>query len=121
VTSSQPVESDRTATDDRTVTFTACKKCGTRSYPPLKWCVGCLNGDLETLELNKQAVVYASSVVHLGPAAFHPPYTLAYLDVDGLRVLARRPGIVDVAPGDVVDVAAVPTDTVFGIAGGEGR
>lgn len=118
MTSPEPIESGPPDGADQPVIFTECKHCGTRSYPARKWCASCLRSDLETHRLSKQAVVYASSTVHLGPAVFDPPYTLAYLDVDGIRVLARRPGAAAVSPGESVEVASAPSSTVFGIAGG---
>ena len=37
---------------------------------------------------DRRGVVYAATTIHVGLPGHEPPYTLAYVDVDGGRILA---------------------------------
>lgn len=58
-----------------------------------------------TDELTSAAgTTYASTVVQVGPAQFQPPYVLAYVDVDDVRVLAHVPGGTALPQGTPVEL-----------------
>ena len=78
--------------DDGTVWIkaTVCERCGSRWYPARTVCAKCRNNPLEPILAGRAATVYAATTVRTGGAPeFTTPYSLAYLDVDGLRVLAH--------------------------------
>jgi hypothetical protein len=77
--------------DDGTVRLraTVCERCGSRWYPARTVCAKCRNKPLEPLLAGPAAGVYASTTVRAGASGFTMPYRLAYLDVDGLRMLAQ--------------------------------
>jgi hypothetical protein len=52
-------------------------------------CATCRNTPLQPLLAGPAATVYAATTVWAGAPGFTVPYSLAYLDVDGLRVLAH--------------------------------
>jgi hypothetical protein len=52
-------------------------------------CATCRNTPLRPLLAGPAATVYAATTVWAGAPGFTVPYSLAYLDVDGLRVLAH--------------------------------
>ena len=68
---------------------TRCLDCRESWFPALAQCAAC--GSLRTSPevTGTTGTVYASTVVRIGPGRFEAPYVLAYLDVDGVRVLAR--------------------------------
>jgi hypothetical protein len=91
---------------------TVCERCGSRWYPARTVCAKCRHKPLEPLLAGPAATVYASTTVRTGGApGFTVPYTLAYLDIDGLRVLAHLAGPA-LSPGTRVrlraDGVAVP-------------
>jgi hypothetical protein len=77
--------------DDDTVRIraTVCERCGSRWYPARTVCAKCRNKPLASLLAGPAATVYAATIVWAGAPGFSVPYSLAYLDVDGLRVLAH--------------------------------
>lgn len=81
--------------DDGTVRIraTVCERCASRWYPARTVCAICRNKPLEPLLAGPAATVYAATTMRVGASGFTAPYRLAYLDVDGLRVLAhlKRP------------------------------
>ncbi|MFC5728925.1 MULTISPECIES: Zn-ribbon domain-containing OB-fold protein [Nocardioides] len=68
---------------------TRCLDCGESWFPALEQCAAC--GSLRTSSevTGTTGTVYASTVVRIGLRQFEAPYVLAYLDVDGVRVLAQ--------------------------------
>lgn len=80
--------------DDGTVRIraTVCERCESRWYPARTVCAKCRNKPLGPLLAGPAATVYAATTVRAGAAGFTTPYSLAYLDVDGLRVLAHLEG-----------------------------
>jgi uncharacterized OB-fold protein len=68
---------------------TVCQRCDSRWYPARTACATCGNKPLEPLLAGPAATVYAATTVRVGASGFIAPYSLAYLDVDGLRVLAH--------------------------------
>jgi uncharacterized OB-fold protein len=81
-----------------------CRCCGAGWFPPVDHCPTCRSDDLSPTTAPGAAVVYASTVVRVGAAGFDAPYTLAYVDVGDVRVLAhlRTPDGAAVAPGTPV-------------------
>jgi hypothetical protein len=71
------------------LTITRCSACDARWFPPRDVCSQCASTDVHVETSLDHGVVYASTVVRAGPAAFRPPYVLSYVDVNGVRVLAH--------------------------------
>jgi hypothetical protein len=87
---------------DGTLTISICPRCASRWYPPRDVCSACAHDRLDAAAVGPDGVVYASSVVRTGPPGFTTPYVLAYVDVDGVRVLAQAD------PVDPENPAALP-------------
>lgn len=68
---------------------TACGQCGSKWFPSRERCAHCADDRLEPFLAGPVATVYASTLVRAGAPDFAVPYSLAYLDVDGVRVLAH--------------------------------
>jgi hypothetical protein len=66
---------------------------------------------------DRRGVVYAATTIHVGLPGHEPPYTLAYVDVDGERVLA--PVDRDVSVGERVALVDDPASAT-GIAAKHG-
>lgn len=96
-----------------------CVGCGYRTAAPRPRCPECRSG-LEDTSFGPGGVVWAATVVRIPVPGRTPPYTLAYVDLDGgPRVLAHVAGaaarpdvgarvrLVDARDGDVtVEVVA---------------
>lgn len=65
----------------------------------------------------RSGVVYAATTIHVGMPGHEPPYTLAYVDLDGERVLAPVDGGVSV--GEHVSLVDDPTSAT-GVAARHG-
>lgn len=87
---------------DGTLTISICPRCASRWFPPRDVCSACAYDRLDAAAAGPDGVVYASSVVRTGPPGFTTPYVLAYVDVDGVRVLAQAD------PVDPENPAALP-------------
>jgi uncharacterized OB-fold protein len=94
------ISTDRTGRVRLTVTRN--RRDGTLWFPP-HTAVGA-RAELEEAEVGPAGVVYASTVVRVGSAAFEPPYVLSYVDLDGVRVLAHSPGQLPLPPGTRVEL-----------------
>jgi uncharacterized protein len=98
--------------DTVTVTRTRCTVCDRTWFPPLEICAGC--GSLETVPEHSESggVVYASTLVHIGPPTFPAPYVLSYVDVGSTRLLAHTLSDTPLEPGTVVrlDTGQIGTD-----------
>jgi len=81
------------------ITTSKCRNCARVWFPPRAVCAGCASADLDAVPAGPDGVVYASTVVRIGPGQFAPPYVLAYLDIAGVRVLAHVPGQQAPQPG----------------------
>ena len=55
-----------------------------------------------------RGVTYASTVVRIGPSGFQAPYVLAYVDIDGARVLAHVEADEALMPGTLVELGIGP-------------
>jgi uncharacterized OB-fold protein len=66
-----------------------CSACGSRWFPRRQVCARCAGAQMEPLLAGPSCTVYASTTVRNGASGFPVPYQLAYLEVDGLRVLAH--------------------------------
>jgi hypothetical protein len=85
-----------------TLTISRCGTCDARWFPPGDVCSRCASSDVHEQRSANRGVVYASTVVRAGPARYRPPYVLAYVDIDGIRLLAHA-GTADApAPGTPV-------------------
>ncbi|MDQ0381494.1 Zn-ribbon domain-containing OB-fold protein [Amycolatopsis thermophila] len=88
--------------DNVTLTITRCHACDARWFPPRDVCSHCASTDVHDEPTGDRGVVYASTVVRAGPAAYRPPYVLSYVDIDGVRVLAHGGTGEAFAPGTPV-------------------
>lgn len=66
-----------------------CGSCGSRWFPRRPVCARCASAQMEPLLAGPSCTVYASTTVRNGASGFPVPYQLAYLEVDGLRILAH--------------------------------
>jgi hypothetical protein len=93
---------------------TVCQRCGSRWFPARDVCATCRDTPLEPLFAGPTATVYAATTVWAGAPGFTVPYGLAYIDVEGLRVLTHvqrpegqdsppRPGTRVLLRADVID------------------
>ena len=87
------------------LTISVCPRCASRWFPPREVCSACAHDRLDTVAAGPDGVAYASTVVRTGPPGFTTPYVLAYVDVDGVRILAQAD------PVDPENPAALPPGT----------
>jgi len=91
-----------------------CTQCGKTFFPQRAVCPECfVSGQMEETELERQGVVYASTVVRVSsPTGIKAPYAYGYVDLpaDQLRVFAlftgADPG--SFVPGREVEVVLEP-------------
>ena len=93
------------------VMTTRCKKCGNTYFPPKMDCPGCLDSDVEWIEIKENGTLVTYTIVHYGPSGFEDeaPYTLAIVDFNGVRIFGRVSKDVaedDIQPG--MNVKIVP-------------
>jgi uncharacterized OB-fold protein len=81
-----------------------CRDCGATWFPARSQCSRCASTEVVDDLSATTGEVYASTVVRIGLAQFEPPYVLAYVDVDGARVLAHVEGEEALAPGTPVEL-----------------
>lgn len=93
-------------TDGRRVVLrvTRCRVCDRRWFPARAQCSHCASYKVDDEVTSSRGTAYASTVVRIGPARFDPPYTLAYVDIDGVRVLAHVSAPDALAPGTPVEL-----------------
>jgi uncharacterized protein len=91
---------------------TRCRNCGSAWFPARPQCSACASRDLAEDVTSTSGIAYASSVVRIGPPQFEAPYVLAYVDVDGVRVLAHVESTEPLTPGTPVELrlAAIGAD-----------
>ncbi|HET7665245.1 MAG TPA: OB-fold domain-containing protein [Mycobacterium sp.] len=91
---------------------TRCRDCGSAWFPARAQCSTCASRDTNEELTSTSGIAYASSVVRVGPPGFAAPYVLAYVDVDGVRVLAHTQSAEALTPGTPVElrVAAIGAD-----------
>ena len=89
-----------------------CHNCGSAWFPARSQCSACASRDVTKGLTSTSGIVYASSVVHVAPPRFDAPYVLAYVDVDGVRVLAHAESTEALPPGTPVELrlAAIGAD-----------
>ena len=83
---------------------TRCSACESSWFPARAQCSNCASTDLREELTSSSGLAYASTVVRVGPRQFQAPYTLAYVDVDGVRLLAHLTSADALAPGAPVDL-----------------
>jgi uncharacterized protein len=91
---------------------TRCRDCGSAWFPARAQCSTCASRDVTEELTSTSGIAYASSVVRIGPAGFAAPYVLAYVDVDGVRLLAHAESAEELTPGTPVElrVATIGAD-----------
>jgi uncharacterized protein len=83
---------------------TRCRNCGSGWFPARTQCSTCASRDVTEELTSTSGIAYASSVVRVGPPRFEAPYVLAYVDVDGVRVLAHVESTEALLPGTPVEL-----------------
>jgi uncharacterized OB-fold protein len=83
---------------------TRCRDCDWRWFPARAQCSHCASWAVDDEVTSSRGAVYASTVVRIGPARFGPPYPLAYIDVDGVRLLAHLAAPEAPVPGTPVEL-----------------
>ncbi|CAN5451365.1 hypothetical protein BH11ACT6_BH11ACT6_46080 [soil metagenome] len=87
---------------------TRCRDCPSAWFPARAQCSNCGSTDVTEDLTSSTGTAYASTVVRVGPRQFTAPYTLAYVDVDGVRLLAHVNSPEAVVPGTPVDLVLAP-------------
>jgi uncharacterized OB-fold protein len=88
---------------------TRCTECGQAWFPARAQCSNCASRNVIEELTSSAGTTYACTVVQIGPARFHPPYALAYVDVDGVRLLVHVAGsTAALVPGTPVDLVLAP-------------
>ena len=93
---------------ERRLVVARCEACGRHRFPPMPSCPFCGLPGGDDVELDGSGRVYSWVVVHraLTPAQEGVPYTVATVELDGVRMLGRLEG----EPGDGAPVAPVFVD-----------
>ena len=80
---------------------TRCRECGLVYFPPKMDCPKCLSSDVEWVEITGSGKLATYAVVNYGPTGFEndTPYTLAIVDIEGLRMFGRLNR--DIAPEEI--------------------
>ncbi|MEJ8574254.1 Zn-ribbon domain-containing OB-fold protein [Microbaculum marinum] len=74
-----------------------CQACGNRAFPMPPICSNCQSTDIVRKPVEAAGTVYSLTEVHVGPAEWHRPVRLAYVDLpDGLRVFGHWRGSVGI-------------------------
>jgi len=91
---------------------TRCHNCAGIWFPPRHQCSTCASRDVTGELTSSSGIAYASSVVRIGPPRFQAPYVLAYVDLDGVRLLAHAESAEALTPGTPVELrlAAIGSD-----------
>jgi len=92
--------------------ITRCRDCGSAWFPARAQCSTCASRDMSEELTSTSGIAYASSVVRIGPPGFEAPYVLAYVDLDGVRLLAHAESAEALTPGTPVELrlAAIGSD-----------
>ena len=94
------------------VMTTRCKKCGSSYFPPKMDCPGCLDSEVEWIEISSEGILVTYTVVQYGPSGFEEeaPYALGIGDFGGIRVFGRLNKCIaedDIQPGMAIRIAPV--------------
>lgn len=87
---------------------THCRDCGRRWFPARAQCSHCASWRVDDAVTSSTGTAYACTVVRIGPSRFGPPYALAYVDIDGVRLLAHLVATDALAPGTPVELRQAP-------------
>ena len=92
--------------------ITRCQQCSSAWFPARTQCSNCASRQVLPELTSSTGITYASTVVRVGPKQFQAPYTLAYVDVDDVRVLVHVDAESALPPGTPVDLvlASIGTD-----------
>lgn len=95
------------------VMTTRCKNCGKTFFPPKVDCPGCIDSEVEWVEIESEGRLVTYTVVHYGPSGFEDeaPYTLAIGEFgNGLRIFGRMSkgiGEDEIKPGMAIKIVPV--------------
>jgi uncharacterized OB-fold protein len=92
--------------------ITRCQQCSSAWFPAREQCSNCASRDVVPELTSSTGIAYASTIVRVGPKQFQAPYGLAYVDVDGVRVLVHVNTESALPP-------ATPVDLVFASIGAD--
>ncbi|WP_158169359.1 Zn-ribbon domain-containing OB-fold protein [Mycolicibacterium smegmatis] len=87
---------------------THCRACDRRWFPARAQCSHCASWEVDDAVTSSSGTAYASTVVRVGPTRFGPPYPLAYVDIDGVRLLAHVAAADALPPGTPVELRHAP-------------
>ncbi|HIQ30276.1 MAG TPA: DNA-binding protein [Candidatus Caldiarchaeum subterraneum] len=84
---------------EKQLTSSTCPRCNNVYFPPVEYCPRCLNKvDIKYLPLRGKIETY--SEVSVATGFFKPGYTVAIVDINGLKI----PGIVKDAKYDEIKI-----------------
>ena len=70
---------------------TKCKHCGKTYFPPRADCAGCFGNDMEWIAIEGSCNLISYTRANFAPTGFEGdvPYTLALVDINGIKVFGR--------------------------------
>ena len=70
---------------------TKCSHCGKAYFPPRADCAGCFGNDMEWITIEGSGGLISYTVANFAPTGFESdvPYTLALVDINGIKVFGR--------------------------------
>lgn len=85
-----------------------CKDCDARTFPAYPVCPACMSEKIEHVDMPKTGTVYSLSTVHVGPAKWHKPFTVGYVDLEnGVRLFSHLKGNVKISDPVSLEVGEV--------------
>lgn len=67
-----------------------CRECHTHMFPKTIVCCACMSEDITDAPLPSEGTLYSFTQVHVGPAQWHKPLTVGYVDLpDGVRLFSH--------------------------------
>ena len=100
----QPLRADVISLDPEGLRALSCSGCGQRSFPARDLCPHCGSDAIEQIVLSRHGTVVSWTVVRQAPPPLETPYTLATVDLDGVRLLGAATGRVDIGSDVAVEL-----------------
>lgn len=99
--------------DGVSLLMSRCAVCESMWFPPLSTCAKCNGSDTSVVHSPSDGQVYAATRVRVAAPGFVAPYTLAYVDIGGVRLLVHAPGGSVPDPGTAIrlELGDLPTKT----------
>jgi uncharacterized OB-fold protein len=96
-----------------------CRSCGHETFPLRARCPKCRSAAIDETSLGPAGVVESAVELHVSTAEAEAPYTLGFVRVEGVTLLARVEGAA--GPGARVHLAADVDADAFWFAAANGK